>query len=335
MTKAPPKALALCMMLAIHSLAAEPRHALLIGNAAYQPYRQYLNKLGPLGNPARRIILVLDACRDHMPLDASKGPGEESFDNIRVDGVEGKETLIAYASSKGETAWGDQASDNSLYTGQLLPALETYAAQPLVLALTDTYSRVVELSSDPNNRNRFPRVQPPRFNAGMKNWCIAPGGCATRPQPIQRAGIATATDAPEPSYAPSPIPQADTSPRQPTLPALQLIDGKSKQELAQLRRHTAQALGIPEVYDEQLADGVAIRFRLIPGGQFTMGSPEGKGYDGERPRHKVTLQPFYMAETELTQVQWRALMGNNPSRFKDDGKPVENVSWNDAMSLHW
>jgi formylglycine-generating enzyme required for sulfatase activity len=58
--------------------------------------------------------------------------------------------------------------------------------------------------------------------------------------------------------------------------------------------------------------------------------------DNEKPVHEVTIsQPFYMGKYEVTQAQWQAVMGNNPSYFKDCGGncPVEQVSWDDAQSF--
>ena len=77
-------------------------------------------------------------------------------------------------------------------------------------------------------------------------------------------------------------------------------------------------------------------FRLIPAGSFVMGSPsdeEGRGSD-EGPTRQVTLRrSFYLQEMEVTQGQWSALMGNNPSSFSGCGAscPVEKVSWYDAL----
>jgi len=76
-------------------------------------------------------------------------------------------------------------------------------------------------------------------------------------------------------------------------------------------------------------------FVLIPAGSFMMGSPENEHErDYDEAQHKVTLsQNFFMQTTELTQGQWKAVMGNNPSKFKNCGDdcPVETVSWNDVQ----
>ena len=71
----------------------------------------------------------------------------------------------------------------------------------------------------------------------------------------------------------------------------------------------------------------------ISPGMFSMGSASGES-DNERPVTRVTLsQPFWLGKTEVTQAQWAAVMGSNPSNFKNSERPVENVSWNDAMEF--
>ncbi|MFZ4641188.1 MAG: formylglycine-generating enzyme family protein, partial [Nodosilinea sp.] len=74
---------------------------------------------------------------------------------------------------------------------------------------------------------------------------------------------------------------------------------------------------------------------LIPGGSFMMGSLDSEaGRSGdEGPRHQVTLPEFWMGKYPVTQAQWRATMGNNPASFKGDNRPVEQVSWNEAMEF--
>ena len=67
------------------------------------------------------------------------------------------------------------------------------------------------------------------------------------------------------------------------------------------------------------------------GGTFSMGSRSG-GSD-EQPVTTVTLSPFWLAKTEVTQAQWEAVMGSNPSYFKGGQLPVERVSWDDAMEF--
>jgi formylglycine-generating enzyme required for sulfatase activity len=78
-----------------------------------------------------------------------------------------------------------------------------------------------------------------------------------------------------------------------------------------------------------------IEMVLIPAGTFMMGSPdsEAERSNDEGPQHQVSVQSLYMGKYEVTQARWRAVMGANPSRFKGDNLPVENVSWNDAVEF--
>jgi formylglycine-generating enzyme required for sulfatase activity len=71
---------------------------------------------------------------------------------------------------------------------------------------------------------------------------------------------------------------------------------------------------------------------FVEGGRFMMGS--NSGYGDEKPVHEVELSSFYIGKYEVTQAQWQAVMGTNPSHFKDcDHCPVEQVSWNDAQEF--
>jgi formylglycine-generating enzyme required for sulfatase activity len=70
----------------------------------------------------------------------------------------------------------------------------------------------------------------------------------------------------------------------------------------------------------------------IDGGTFTMGSPaEEIGRDNDETEHKVTVSAFKIGKYPVTQREWQEIMGNNPSQFKGDNLPVENVSWYDAV----
>jgi formylglycine-generating enzyme required for sulfatase activity len=70
----------------------------------------------------------------------------------------------------------------------------------------------------------------------------------------------------------------------------------------------------------------------LPAGSFGMGSAKGK--PDEQPVHRVSIKSFAIAKTEVTQAQWQAVMGTNPSNFSTCGEtcPVEQVSWDDAQA---
>jgi formylglycine-generating enzyme required for sulfatase activity len=79
-------------------------------------------------------------------------------------------------------------------------------------------------------------------------------------------------------------------------------------------------------------DQIGIKMVSIPGGTFKMGSTNG--YSNEKPVHSVTLSEFEMSATEITQGQYKAVMGMNPSRFTgDDYLPVERVNWGNAVAF--
>lgn len=73
-------------------------------------------------------------------------------------------------------------------------------------------------------------------------------------------------------------------------------------------------------------------FILIKGGTFKMGSPESENWrSDDELQHEVTVSDFYISCYEVTQAEYKSLMNDNPSNFKGDKLPVENVSWLDAV----
>jgi formylglycine-generating enzyme required for sulfatase activity len=72
---------------------------------------------------------------------------------------------------------------------------------------------------------------------------------------------------------------------------------------------------------------------FVQGGTFRMGctGEQGSCEDDEKPVHEVRISSFYMGKYEVTQAQWKTLMGSNPSYFKGGNLPVEQVSWNDVQ----
>jgi formylglycine-generating enzyme required for sulfatase activity len=114
--------------------------------------------------------------------------------------------------------------------------------------------------------------------------------------------------------------------------------GRHRLQLDHQRRADWQhALGCDRygVFCEVQVKTMRLRFRNIPPGTYLQGSPENIGFGREHPQHPVTLtQGLWLAETPCTQALWQAVMGKNPSHFKDGAdaprRPVENVSWDDV-----
>ncbi len=114
--------------------------------------------------------------------------------------------------------------------------------------------------------------------------------------------------------------------------------------------------GKAEYRREALGNGATLDLVLIPDGTFTMGSPAGeegrdwygdfndalKGVNVEGPQHQVKIPPFLMGKYPVTQAQWKAVaalpklerdLESDPANFKGDNRPVEQVSWDDAIEF--
>jgi formylglycine-generating enzyme required for sulfatase activity len=109
-------------------------------------------------------------------------------------------------------------------------------------------------------------------------------------------------------------------------------------------REIKRSRGRAEFFTEDLGNGVTLEMVAIPGGTFLMGSPESElertEYDG--PQHTVTIQPFFMGKFPVTQVQWQVVaslpkvnidLKPDPSQFKGANRPVEKVSWYEAVEF--
>jgi formylglycine-generating enzyme required for sulfatase activity/serine/threonine protein kinase len=87
----------------------------------------------------------------------------------------------------------------------------------------------------------------------------------------------------------------------------------------------------------KIANSIGMTLVLIPAGEFPMGSSDADpgAFPQEKPQHKVRIaRPFYLGATEVTQGQYQAVTGGNPSHFKGpDGLPVDSISWNDAVAF--
>jgi formylglycine-generating enzyme required for sulfatase activity len=97
-----------------------------------------------------------------------------------------------------------------------------------------------------------------------------------------------------------------------------------------------------------IKNSIGMTLKLIPSGEFMMGSPDDEkvASPSEKPQHKVRISPFYLGTYEVTQAQYQAVMGNNPSWFSANGggkdevvgrstgqHPVEQVSWLDSLNF--
>jgi eukaryotic-like serine/threonine-protein kinase len=103
------------------------------------------------------------------------------------------------------------------------------------------------------------------------------------------------------------------------------IFGLGKEVSSEITRISGSA----EYVTEDLG-GVQLELLYIPAGSCMMGSNES---ESEQPIHRVNLSAFYMGKYAITQEQYEAVMGENPSRFKESNRPVESVSWDEGMEF--
>ena len=117
-----------------------------------------------------------------------------------------------------------------------------------------------------------------------------------------------------------------------------------------LLTHRRRAQGFSEPLGAEADEATSLTMLWMPPGRFWMGSPEEEPErrTNEGPQHLVQLQGFFLAQTPITQAQWRQVadwkpnkgerawsqkLNPNPSHFKGDQRPVEQVSWDDAMEF--
>ena len=96
-----------------------------------------------------------------------------------------------------------------------------------------------------------------------------------------------------------------------------------------------QSPGQAKQFFEDLGGGVRLSMVSIPAGTFIMGAPELEvgSSDAQRPQHRVSVRSFYMGKSPITQAQYAAVMSEYPAYFQGGDRPVETVSWHDAVEF--
>ncbi len=101
-----------------------------------------------------------------------------------------------------------------------------------------------------------------------------------------------------------------------------------------LRETTYSCWEITKTVKEYIHDQTGMEFVLIPGGTFAMGSPaDAIDRNSDEVEHQVTLSPYLISKTEVSQAVWQKVMKSNPSYFQNPDHPVEQVSWNDCIAF--
>jgi hypothetical protein len=198
-------------------------------------------------------------------------------------------SLVAYATSLGAVA-ADGTGRNGTYTRHLL----RFVTEPN-LPVELMFKQVRLAVEQETNGQQIPW----ELSSMRENFSFNPGAGGTTSTPV----VSTpAVVTPPPSPSPS------------TSGSTQVAVGVYPQASAA---------------SQTQRNSLGMEFVLIPTGTFQMGANDSDAYDNEKPVHTVRItQPFYLGKYEVTQGQWQAVMGNNPSGFTGDpNRPVANVSW--------
>jgi formylglycine-generating enzyme required for sulfatase activity len=171
-------------------------------------------------------------------------------------------------------------------------------------------------------RNGTPVGHDPRFHADMDRLINA-----LRKNNIQQPSVPV-----DPPVSISPPAQPPDSPKsEPTYPrfSFEVVTVNPQGQVVDRQQSSAPYQTV------DLGQGVTLDMVLIPGGSFMMGSLDSEaGRDSaEGPQHQVTLPEFWMGKYPITQPQYQAITGNIPTRSKGDKRPVECVSWHEAMEF--
>jgi formylglycine-generating enzyme required for sulfatase activity len=266
--------------------------------------------LAPCGG---RNLLLVDACRDIA--DPNKGSKGVEGRDMALKG----ETAVLFSCGRGEKSWENKGLGHGVFTHAVLKGLRGEAARNGVVTWSSLVLHVQEEMASEEFRKLIP--------AGYTQTPIPTSGQLPRTVLLART-----KDVPV-------VPPHDTAvTRKRPLP----LDctgekGVSAADVRQAQEAWAKYLGRPVEETVEVADGVKMTFVLVPPGKFRMGSPsdEKERNDGSledvEALHAVTLtEPFDLGKTEVTQEQYQALTGENPSGSKGVNLPVETVSWVEA-----
>jgi uncharacterized caspase-like protein len=283
-------------------------------------------------------LVILDACRDN-PYPGANRSSTRGLARMSVP----TGTIVAYATAPGSTAV-DGSGTQGTYTG----ALARYLAQP-GLDIKEVFDRAAqEVERLTNGRQR------PREEIGLRGRFVLREGPAT----AVASGAAQGLPAARP---PADDPERDVwelAKRRDNVASYEAYlqaypQGRyvaaARAALAGLRPAGTAVAAVPTAPTDTVSppgrrDGEVFKdcaecpeMVVIPAGRFLMGSPAseaGRSTD-EGPQRWVDVPRFAMGKFEVTQRQWEAVMGSNPSRFRACGPdcPVENVSWNEAQNF--
>ncbi len=307
-------------------LSAEIRDAVDLQHHAFD-VGLVLDKMRLRGN--RFNLVILDACRDNP----FKGFKAAIGGLASMSGPEG--TLIAFASAPNTSALNNKSGNNSLFTKHLL----LHISEP-GLKIEDLLKKVRLGVKADSPKPEHP--QTPWENGSMLgDFCFAGCAGAMESEAEQKLRVAEEiirqykerehqAQAVQPSIggeqgnAARPVPRVHAERGKD-----EVLVEPSVRPAPPTKTKTDSVLKVESIY--------GIEMVKLPGGKFQMGcGPKDEDcYDDKMPRHEVTVKAFALAKTEVTQGQWRAVMGDENSNFRGCGDDcaADGVSWNEAQAF--
>ncbi|BAZ67886.1 hypothetical protein NIES4106_26430 [Fischerella sp. NIES-4106] len=300
---------------------------------------------------ADNVVMILDACRS-LGTRAGEGIGRQTAEQARQQGV-----ISIFSCSPQEYSYEIQALQQGAFTYALLEGLGIQGKCATVERLNQYLSfRVPELVRQHQNKRQTPYIIAEPVN--KSHLILVPryatlAEIATLKNDAYRAQFKKDFDLAKQLWIR--VLAAASGSDMEAIEALEEITRLRiiEQERRLQQKRTLQTFQFETVtvdargnitkrdnhqakyFVEDLGNGVTLEMVQIPGGKFLMGSPAGEAgrYDDEGPQHQVTVPSFFMGKYVVTQAQYQAIMDNNPSHFKGEKRPVEQVSWNDTVEF--
>ncbi len=274
---------------------------------------------------AKMNIVILDACRDNPykgTRSTSKGLAQVTS---KTDG-----TFIAYATAPGTTA-SDGSGSNSPYTKHLIQEMKVPGQE-----IEDMFKNVrIAVKDETNN------TQIPWDSSCLTDEFIFAMSCTPQTQPdiqveteYSYGTIKVESNADGSVYVDNDYVCSISKGTIKTLKNIKTgshtvkvkTDDETKTEYVTVQKNSTSSLNFYFAPASTGDDNMV----FVQGGTFQMGSNEEAD---EKPIHTVTVNDFYIGKYEVTQKEWKEVMGKNPSNWKGDELPVERVSWYDAVEF--
>jgi formylglycine-generating enzyme required for sulfatase activity len=279
-----------------------------------------MDSLNEAGNQLNMI--VLDACRDN-PFSWYKSGGSRG---LSVVSQAPSGSIVMYATAANSVA-SDGTGNNGLFTGHLLTNLRAPG-----LSVFEIFDNTMEDVKKATGGKQDPELSL-RYSGANRVYL------GTRPGtgPVSTTGSITITSQIAGEILIDVKGTGITVKEGGTVTVNNISTGNTEVAVKQSNGTITKATNNVMVRAGQTVAAVIERpapanMVRIQGGTFTMGSPASEpNHDSDETPHQVTVGSFYMGRYQVTQKEYQAVMGTNPSDFKGDNLPVEKVSWYDAI----